>query len=335
MKYAIYGMGNAVVDVELSVPFSFLSDLGIEKGLMTLVEQTHLEELLKKASLFGYPREQTCGGSGANTIAAISHLGAQTFYNCKVAGDETGRFYLENLNELGIETNLNKIPLTNIKDQTTAQCIVMVTPDAERTMNTHLGISQTFEEKDVSWADIAASHYLYIEGYLVSAKEGQKAAMKAVQYARTQGVQTVISFSDPSMTKYFREGLEDIIGTGVDMIFCNEKESLTFTQTADLTQAIKKMQKVAKSFAITRGSQGALIWDGQKTIEVSTPSVCAVDTNGAGDLFAGAFLYALTAGHSYLEAGTFACEAASLLVSRWGSRLKKEELCTLYKKVLK
>ena len=329
-KFDVYGMGNALVDMEIEVTNDFLQKMEVEKGVMTLVEQERQDTLL--GAVDGHQHKRTCGGSAANTIIAVAQMGGKSFYSCKVASDEPGEFYHQNLLEEGVTTNLCQ----GKEDGTTGKCMVFITPDADRTMNTYLGITANYSEKELKTDEIEQAKYLYIEGYLVTNPAAIAAVKAAKAVAAKNNVKTSLTFSDPGMVNYFRDGLVEMIGDGVDLIFCNESEALGFTDTKTVEEASLAMKKFAKSFAITRGPQGAFIWDGenQKEIHVLTKEVQAIDTNGAGDLFAGSFLYAITNGYSYGEAGRLACEAASQLVTKFGARLDKSEAVSVKEKVL-
>ncbi len=320
-KYQIYGIGNALVDKEFEVNEDFLASQGIEKGVMTLIEEDQLHTLLQSLKdTFGL-KKRAGGGSAANTLFAAQYLGAKTFYTCNVANDETGDFYAKDLAAAGIDTNLHN----EREDGVTGRCLVMVTSDAERTMNTYLGITADLNSSHIHADAIGESEYLYIEGYLVSSDTARTAAIECKQIAKEKGIKTAMTFSDPAMVQFFKPGLEEMLGEdGVDLLFCNEEEALHFADTQDLEVAKTKLGSVAKSYVITLGSKGAYIFDGQNGIEVDSHDVKAVDSNGAGDNFAGAFLYGITAGHSWEEAGKLASKTAAEVVSNFGPRLESE-----------
>ena len=330
MKYHVYGIGNALVDKEFEVTDQFLSEMNIEKGLMTLIEKEQQEELL--ASLkekFGL-KKRAGGGSAANSIVAISQFGGKTFYACKVADDETGDFYMKDLARAGVTTKLDQVK----GDGVTGKCMVMVTEDAERTMNTYLGITSDFSEKDLHLDDLKESEYLYIEGYLVTSDVSRNAAIRARQVARQNGVKTAFTFSDPAMVSYFKDGVSEIIGDGVDVLFCNEEEASIYTGKEALDDAISDLAKIANKVVVTRGSKGAKVVTGDKSVDIEVSKVKAIDTNGAGDMFAGAFMFGLTQGFSDRDAGLLASEAAARIVSTFGARLEKEVQEDLLKKYL-
>lgn len=316
-KYDVYGIGNALVDLEVEVYDSFFNENNIEKGVMTLVEEDRQNELLQALSSFNFKR--ACGGSAANTIIAVSQFGGKSFYSCKVANDETGKFYLADMDKNGVDINLDP---NNLPEGTTGKCMVMVTPDADRTMNTFLGITSTFSTEQIREEKLAESEFLYVEGYLVASPTGQEAAVKAVELARKNNVKTALTFSDPNMVKFFKDNFMAIIGDGVDLIFCNEDEALTFTGCETIKDAREELKKYCKNFAITQGSNGAIIFDGDTFIDIEPYNVEAKDSNGAGDMFAGAYLYGITNGHTPASSGKLASLASSQVVSQFGPRLE-------------
>ncbi|MDX1451369.1 MAG: adenosine kinase [Oleiphilaceae bacterium] len=319
-QYDIYGLGAALVDTEIEVTDEFLSQAGIEKGLMTLVDEARQQELLALMSDHLVGSRRASGGSACNSIIAASYFGARTFYSCKVANDDNGRFFHHDTQAAGVTTRANDLP-----EGTTGKCLVMITPDAERTMNTFLGISETLGVEDLDPEAIRQSHYAYIEGYLVTSETGRAAAIKTRELAEEYGVKTALSLSDPGMVEFFGEGLQAMIGDGVDLLFCNKDEALGWTKAANIEQAAQALQQHAKSFAITLGKEGALVFDGNKMSQVEGESVKAIDTNGAGDMFAGAFLAALVKGSSYEQAARLANRAAAKVVSQYGPRLRPEQ----------
>lgn len=318
-KYHVFAIGNALVDMEYRVDDAFLHQHQIEKGVMTLVDEVQQDTL--RLALESHQGSRASGGSAANTIIALSHFGGNAYYACKVANDETGDFYVQDLQRAGVDTNLH----TEREDGISGKCIVMVTPDAERTMHSFLGISATVSDAVLDPAAIAAAEYVYLEGYLVTSDTARQAAIKARQLAEQAGAKTALTFSDPNMVRFFRDGLMDMLGDGVDLLFCNQQEALLWADSDDLQDAAAALNKVAKTWAITLGGDGALVFDGSQQHRVEPFPVTPVDTNGAGDMFAGAFLYALSHGHDYPTAGSFACRCAAQLVTEMGPRLRPEQ----------
>ncbi len=319
-NYHIYGIGAALVDTEIEVNDEDLANYKIEKGVMTLVDEARQHQLMDRLSDHLITSKRASGGSAANTIIAASYFGANNFYSCKVANDDNGKFYLNDMKSAGVS-----LPPTTLDQGITGKCLVMITPDAERTMNTFLGISETVSANELHLPAIAASTYVYIEGYLVTSNTGRDAAIQLRQQAQAQGVKVALSLSDPAMVEFFRDGLREMIGHKVDLLFCNKDEALGFTQTESIEDAIEALKHCADKFAITLGSQGALVYDGKNTLTIEPHPVQAIDTNGAGDMFAGAFLYAITHGYTHQQAGDLASAAAAKVVSQYGPRLQANQ----------
>ncbi|MBT4790796.1 MAG: adenosine kinase [Halobacteriovoraceae bacterium] len=319
MKYDVFGIGNALVDMEFKVKDNFFSDNKIEKSLMTLVEEERQMQLVDELHrLSAGEVKRQCGGSAANTIIAVSQFGGKSFYSFKVANDETGHFYLKDITDNGVDT---KNTLGSLPEGNTGKCLVMVSDDAERTMNTYLGITASFDKEQLDEQSLKNSKWLYVEGYLVASPTGHEAALEAVRIAKQNNVKTALTLSDPSMVKFFKDNMIQIVGNGVDLIFCNEMEAMDFTGTNDLYDAREKLKDLAKTFVITLGKNGAIIWDGTMFIDIEPHQVKAVDTNGAGDMYAGAFLYGITNGMTYAGAGALASLASSKIVEKYGPRV--------------
>lgn len=324
MKYDIYGIGNALVDIVTEVKDDFLKMHEVEKGLMTLVDAERQFQLVEAIDMHNAMMQ--CGGSAANTVIAASQFGATSFYSCLVANDEMGHFYMQDLHDNGVTSNL---AATHLPEGITGKCLVMTTPDANRTMNTFLGITSSFSKDQIREDALRQSKYLYMEGYLVTSDNGRESMITARDIARNAGVKTALTFSDPSMVKYFNEQMHEVAEGGVDLIFCNEEEAMLFAGSEEISEARETLKQYAKKFAITQGANGAILWDGDTYIDIEPYPVKALDTNGAGDMFAGAFLYGITHGHSFVEAGKIASLASSRIVSQYGPRLKKEQIAEI------
>ncbi|MGQ9425389.1 adenosine kinase [Gilvimarinus sp. F26214L] len=329
-KYHIYGIGAALVDTEIEVTDTDLEQMEVDKGLMTLVDEGRQHQLIEQLSGHLVHSKRASGGSAANTIIAASYFGGNNVYSCKVADDENGEFYINDLRAAGVDYPYNG----GLESGITGRCLVMITPDAERTMTTFLGVSASLSEAELHPHVVPDCQYVYMEGYLVSSPTGKTAAIKLRELAEQHGVRTSISLSDPAMVEHFGDGLKEMIGSGVDLIFCNEQEAMGFTGCASLEAAAEGMKEYARTFAITLGARGALVYDGDKLISIAPQTVKAVDTNGAGDMFAGAFLYAITHGHSHETAGELASHAAAHLVTQWGPRLPPEQHEHIRRRVL-
>ncbi len=318
-KYDVYGLGNALVDMEFEIHDEFLSKNNIDKGVMTLVDEQQQHDLI--CQLDAFDGNKASGGSAANTLIAVSAMGGSSYYSCKVADDELGHFYLHDLNTAKVDCNMDG----KHKDGITGKCLVMVSPDAERTMHTFLGISSELSPAEVNADAIKNAQYCYMEGYLTTSDSGKAANIEARKIAEANGIKTALTFSDPFVVEHFRDTFTETIGDGIDLLFCNEAEALSYTRKDSIDDAVGVIKTFSKHFAITLGKDGALIYDGSSLIEVAARAVKAVDTNGAGDMFAGAFLYGITHGYDFKRAGDLASLAASKIVSQFGPRLKTED----------
>ena len=205
----------------------------------------------------------------------------------------------------------------------------MVTSDAERTMNTYLGVSDEFAETEINQSALASADWFYVEGYLQTDDRRTAVVKSAVEFAKQQGVKVCLSLSDPFVAQLFTGNLKSVIGDGVDLIFCNKDEALAFTATDSVDQAAKELKAYATTFVITDGANGATVFDGDSLSQVPGVKAKAIDTNGAGDMFAGAFLYAITSGKSYQKAAQLANQAAAKVVERFGPRLDKADFESL------
>lgn len=319
-NFDIYAIGNALLDIEYHSTPEALAELGIDKGVMTLIDEDRQHDLV--ARLGESHEKMTCGGSAANTVIAMAQLGASAHFDCRVSNDEAGKIYVRDLHDSGVNSILDSKPLP---DGVTGKCLVFVTPDTDRTMNTFLGVSAELDADDIDAEAISGAGTLYIEGYLASANNTRDAAIEARKIAEAQGNRTSITLSDPNMVRFFRDALEAMIGERVDLLFANEDEALALAETDSIESAVELFKRRARSFAITRGKQGSLIYDGESLIEVKPVLVDAVDSLGAGDMYAGAFLYGLSQGMSYAQSGELASRAAARLVTQFGPRLDGDQ----------
>ena len=318
--YDIYGIGAALVDTEVQVSNEFLSENGIDKGVMTLVDEPRQAELLEALAVNQLQALRQSGGSACNSIVAASCLGSRAFFSGKVADDADGDLYIEDLRHAGVDfQGAGQDP------GVTGKCLVMVTPDAERSMNTFLGASEGLGAKEIDQVALLDSQWFYIEGYLVTDEARTEAVIDAVRQAKANGVKIALSLSDPFVVSVFAGALKKLIGDGIDLIFCNRDEALAFTGTIDIDSAAESLKLITKTFAITDGANGAVTFDGVEVCHTGAVPVVAVDSNGAGDMFAGAFLNRIISGRTYTEAATFANACAAKVVTTFGPRLDKHD----------
>ncbi|MEM6988752.1 MAG: adenosine kinase, partial [Pseudomonadota bacterium] len=290
--YDLYAIGNALVDYECRVSDDELKSLAVDKGLMTLIDAARRQAILD--GLGERDTHRACGGSAANTVIALAQMGGRGFYSCRVASDETGDFYMTDLAANGVTSNLGA---SNRPDGVTGTCIVLVTPDTERSMNTFLGATADIDHTAIDPSALSESAFLYMEGDLVASPTGRAAAIEAHQLAIAHGVQTAMTLSDVNMVTAFKDGLMEMAAPRVNLLFSNRDEALLMSETDSITGAGRALRdSIADTVVITDGANGCTVFGADNTAHFDATQVTAVDSNGAGDMFAGAYLFALSQG---------------------------------------
>lgn len=322
--YHLYAIGNALVDTEYEVSDALLQTMGVSKRHMTLIDADQRTALHKHVE--GLHARRTGGGSAGNTVVALAQLGGKAFYSCRVADDELGAFYTQDLQANGVATNLTH---TQAHPGQTGSCMVLVTPDAERTMCTFLGATSQLDRHALHPHDIAKSQVYYMEGYLAASPTGLEAAIEGLKIARQHGVQTALTLSDVSMINFCRAGLEAMLEGGLDYLFANEEEAQVWCGSTDLEAITAQLQTLARTVCLTRGPKGCIVLSAGERIEVPAVPTQAVDTNGAGDMFAGSFLYGITHGQTAAQAAALANRTAAAVVAQHGNRLTREQMQAL------
>ena len=318
-KFDVFGIGNALVDCVCLVSDSFLDDNNIEKGLMTIVDDKKQESIIEKIKDTD-PFIQS-GGSVPNSIYTLSNLGGSGYLSFLISNDSYGNLYLNDIKKSGINTADKKY---FFGDGMTGSCLVLTTPDAERTMNTCLGASSNFSIKNINFDDLKLSRYLYIEGYLVTSDIAIEAIKKSISFCIENDVKISLTFSDLSMVKYFREKFLNILNHKIDLLFCNQEEAKTFTGENDFKKCCEKMLEYSELVVITKGDKGSLIISNSgENIEIEPINVTPLDTVCAGDTYAGAFLYGINNGLSLRKSGELASSLSSKVVTKLGPRLDK------------
>ncbi len=311
--YDVFGVGNALVDVQARVEDSMLTDLGIDKGIMTLVDADQQTRILD--ALDGRPLNLCAGGSAANTIAAVADFGGKAAYVGKIGHDETGKFFLQDMRDLGVTIDVHPA------DEISGTCAVLITADAQRTLLTNLGASTLLTEDDIHEELIRSSKYVYIEGYLLTGETTKAAAYRAMDLAKSNGVKVAFTASDPFLVNLIRDEIWDLITGPVDLFFCNEEEAKSLTGEQDPIACGAKIHEHAENVALTLGPKGSIVMHGGESFPIEGVDVEAIDTTGAGDMYAGALLYGITNGMSWKQAGHVASHAAARIVSQLGARL--------------
>ena len=314
----VYGIGHALVDLQYSVTERFLEDQGIAKGVMTLLGEQEQRTLCDALGVD--TQTASSGGSAANTMITVAQFGGQAHYSFKVGDDDLGRFYRDDLERAGVKSG------PGVQSSgTTGQCLVMVTPDADRTLNTFLGMSSEVGPEQLEKEVIASSDYVYVEGYLVTSDTGYNAALQAMEAARDSGRAVSVTLSDPAIVSAFSERFQQLLSPAVDLLFCNEDEARALTGETDRVAACRILSRSATRVCVTCGSEGALLLEeGEDSPQhVNAVRVDAVDTTGAGDAFAGGVLFGLTHGYTLKEAAMLGNYAAAEVVSAYGPRLNR------------
>ncbi len=314
-KIQLCGIGNGLLDLQYEVSDGDILRLGLSKGEMRLVstnEQSKIINAIDKKSF-----NKCSGGSAANTVIAFAEFGASAAYMTSLGNDDNGKFYAQEFKELGI--NLH----SEFLDEKTGTCLVLITPDSERTMNTCLGASELYSEDFLDEQLIAESEWLYLEGYKLTADISSKALFKAIELAKKHNTKIAFTFSDVFVVNIFNGALTRVVQSS-DLIFCNENEALSFTKESNSDDAFKNLYAKVPNVVMTLGSKGARVfWNG---IEYSISSYPAnpVDSTGAGDMFAGAFMYGIINTGNPVFAGQLASLSAAKIVSQMGARLKAD-----------
>lgn len=316
MFYDVYGVGNALVDIQVRVNEAHLQRLGFTKGVMTLVDESTQTRVL--ASLDGTPLHRCAGGSAANTVVGVADFGGRAAYAGKVGQDELGNFFLEDLRNLGVT-----IEVPPAAGQS-GSCVVLITPDAQRTMLTHLGVSATIGPDDIVEDEIRKARYVYVEGYLFAGESSRSAALKTIHLAKQNGVKVALTISDPFLVGLCRELFWELIAGPVDLLFCNLEEARSLTGLTDPVDCAHKIHRHAADVALTLGAEGSLLMHGGQITPIEGVRVHALDTTGAGDMYAAGVLYGITNGLSWQQAGHLASHAAARIVSQLGARLHRK-----------
>ncbi len=310
------GLGNALVDIQIQVHDDDLDGLGANKGEMALVESARQTEILQR---FSFQSSHKCsGGSAANTIIAFSEFGGKAAYKTLLGNDNYGEFYSREFKDLGIVLKADKIDTSP-----TGTCLILITPDAERTMLTSLGASAEFGIDDIDEEIIRRSEWLYIEGYKFSGRASTEAVIAAIGYAKKYGTKIAVTFSDIFIIEAFRDNLSRA-AAGADLIFCNAGEAIAFTNTQSVDAAFSKLGEICPNVVVTLGNKGSKVKWGDEILFIPPYPAKAIDTTGAGDMFAGAFLYGIISAGSPLKAGHLASYSSSRIVSQMGARLNTD-----------
>lgn len=312
-RYDVVGIGNALVDVIAHAPDTFVDDNDLVKGSMSLVDTDRAVQLYQA---LGSAVEMS-GGSAANTMCGVASFGGRAAYIGKVTNDDLGQVFGHDLLAVGVHFR----PGGDRNDVPTGRCIIVVTPDAERTMNTFLGASSLLGVDDVDEAAIASAKMLYMEGYLFDRDEAKSAFRHAAGVAHESGGMVSLTLSDSFCVDRHRDDFRRLVSDEVDLLFGNAAELISLYETDTFDEAITELRRNCEFAAITTGADGSIIITGDDVIRVPAhPVRRVVDTTGAGDLYASGFMFGLTTGRSLAESGGLGSIAASEVISHVGPR---------------
>lgn len=309
----VVGIGNAIVDVLAQADDAFIVENGLAKGAMTLIDAERADRLYERMG----PAVEISGGSCGNTMAGIASLGGKAGYIGKVADDQLGDVFRHDIKAIGVD--FDTPPLQGLPP--TARCLIVVTPDAQRTMNTYLGACVELGPEDVDEVLIKGAQVTYLEGYLWDKDRAKQAFLKAGAFVKEAGRRMSITLSDTFCVERHRESFLTLISENIDILFSNEDELKALYQTNSISEALDAVRGECEIAAITRSEKGCIVLEGANVFEVPAEPVDeVVDTTGAGDLFAAGFLHGLTIGRHPAECGRIGAIAAAEVISHIGAR---------------
>lgn len=315
-NFDVFGVGNAIVDILAQVEDHVIGDLDLNKGGMALMGTDKQGDIL--VAINDPSLTFAAGGSAANTMVAIAQSGGRAVYSGKVANDANGEYYRKGMESEGVKFY---VPEASEPCEPTGSCVVLTTPDAERTMCTSLGVSTTLSKSDLDLDLLAQSKCSYIEGYLWDADEPRAACIETFEQSKKLGVQAAFTFSDAFLIDRFSDDFQRIAKEYCDIIFCNSDEAKKFFNNEDLDACVSEMGKLCKLAFVTDGSNGCYVVQDGNAEKVAGFDVKAVDSVGAGDAFAGGVLYGITNGHSAATSAKWGNYFAAQVVSKFGPRL--------------
>lgn len=314
-KYKVVGIGNAIVDILANVEDDFLKAHNLDKGAMKIVDEFEMKKLCSCIKAV----KKMSGGSAANTIAALSFLGNPVAFIGRVGNDILGKLFEEDLKSMGVKYCMLKAD----SRKPTACCVVLTTPDAQRTMNTFLGVSGFLNPEDIDEAVISQSEIIYLEGYLWDSEEAKRAFKKAIIIALETGGKVSLSLSDSFCVDRHRNEFLSLIRDHVDVLFANEEEIKALFETKNLKSALYDCMKLKNICVITRSEKGSIIVSKGKVSTIpAEKGISVIDTTGAGDLYAAGFFHGLVRGMSLETCGRMGSIIAAEILGQFGARLE-------------
>jgi sugar/nucleoside kinase (ribokinase family) len=323
MQYDVFGMCNALYDIQAEVTDAQLEALGLSKGGMFLIDDSREQEILQ--TIEGQIVNTDAGGSGANTMIGIALLGGKTSFTSRVGQDKYGEMYTRSLTEKSVKANLAR------GEGRTGVSIILVTPDAQRTMCTYLGMSQNLQKEDILLDDLKDSSYLYVTGYLWDSDSQKEAVLQSMDFANKHGVRVALSLSDSFCVNRHKEDFLNILRRHVDIVFGNASEVKALTDTEDPYEAARALGDFTDIVVVTMDETGSFIRQEDSVYDIPSYKVQAVDTTGAGDMYAAGLLYGLTRQLDMFQTGKIAAYCAAQIVSKMGPRLNSIDMSEIDK----
>jgi sugar/nucleoside kinase (ribokinase family) len=317
----VVGVGNAIVDVLAQASDEFLAKNGLAKGSMTLIDEARAEQLYASMG----PGLEASGGSAANTMAGVAHFGGKPAYIGRVCNDQLGEIFSHDMRASGVSF---AVPPAS-SGPSTARCLILVTPDAQRTMNTYLGACVNLGPEDIDESLVRRGKVLYLEGYLWDKPKAKEAFIKAARIAAVAGRKVALSLSDSFCVTRHRDSFRELVAHHIDVLFANESEIKALYETDSFDEAARRARADSTLVALTRGAKGSVLLTAEEQVEIAAePIDKVVDTTGAGDLYAAGVLYGITHGESLAQAGHRGSIAAAEIISHYGARPERD-LCEL------
>ena len=312
-KIDLVGLGNAIVDIIVSVEDKFLEVNNLEKGSMNLITSNDSKLILKNCKVI----KQISGGSSANTVVCLAELGNSVQFIGRVKNDQFGNFFSSDIKKS--KTLFNTPPIN--EGPSTAHSIILVTPDAQRTMCTFLGASVEFAPNDIDFNLIKESKYLYLEGYLWDSELAKNAFLEASRIAKSSNTKIILSLSDSFCVDRHRDSFLELINEYIDIVFCNEAELLRLLKKDKLESCQEYLPSLCELVVVTLGSRGSLIINNKEKVFIDPePIEKVIDTTGAGDMYAGGFIHGLIQNYPLKKCGEIASICAGQIITQLGSR---------------
>ena len=322
----IFGIGNPLIDVVIKASEKDLTSLGLTKGTMQLIDEKRQEQIINYFK--GTKNNYFPGGSAPNTILACSGLGIHSHIAGKIGKDELGNTYIERVNEYGADSGIV------FGDGRTGSSIILVTPDGERTMNTHLGMCQEYGSNDIDEEKLSKAKFFYFTGYMWDTDSQKSAIKKAIQIAQNNKVKIVFDVADPFAVDRNRDSFLRMIEKDVDIVFANQSELKILLDSEDIDFCVDNLMEIVNSGGIKLGKEGSLIFDNNKKYVIKPSPILAKDSTGAGDMYAAGFLTSIAKGEEYGSAGEIAVHLAEEIIQVQGAQFEKDVIVHLAKKIL-